>query len=283
MDFKLFKLKEDFRVEQVANVHFFEFSNEYSTKDDSHFFNELVFCKSGELKVRSDNYSGKLKENQMIIHIGGEKHSFYCEKNTNPTVAIIGFWSSGESLDSFSFSPTDLSENEIGVLSEIIKEGRNVFAPPYDIPTSEMRLKTDETFGAEQLLKISIEKLFLLLFRRCGLKKESSSRGFAFNVDEVFTYVKQNYKEKTTIDELAFIFGTNRSTLCKEFKAHTGESLNACYAKLKTEEAKKLLAKTDKSVSQVSDELNFSSVNYFTAFFKRRVGLTPHEYRNIKS
>lgn len=44
-------------------------------------------------------------------------------------------------------------------------------------------------------------------------------------------------------------------------------------------EAKALLKSTNKSVLQISDELNFPSQSFFGKYFKRRTGISPLEYR----
>jgi AraC-like DNA-binding protein len=45
--------------------------------------------------------------------------------------------------------------------------------------------------------------------------------------------------------------------------------------------AKELLAETNHSVKEIAYELNFSSYEYFLSFFKKRVGFTPLEYRDM--
>ena len=49
--------------------------------------------------------------------------------------------------------------------------------------------------------------------------------------------------------------------------------------KEKTEEAKRLLRYTDKSLSAISSYLGFSSQSHFTRAFKKFAGITPGEYR----
>ena len=47
----------------------------------------------------------------------------------------------------------------------------------------------------------------------------------------------------------------------------------------KLEEAKSLLTYTDKSLSEISSYLCFSSQAYFQNVFKKKFGVTPNEYR----
>lgn len=100
-----------------------------------------------------------------------------------------------------------------------------------------------------------------------------------FAIGEIIEYVDSNYTERITIDELAFLFRTNRSTLCKEFRLATGKTLNGYITDKKIETAKRKLEKGIKSVTQIADELNFESVPYFCKFFKKHTGLTPSQYQ----
>ena len=47
-------------------------------------------------------------------------------------------------------------------------------------------------------------------------------------------------------------------------------------------EAKVLLKHSNRLVYQISDELNFPNPSFFSKFFKRMTGMTPHEYQFSK-
>jgi AraC-like DNA-binding protein len=47
----------------------------------------------------------------------------------------------------------------------------------------------------------------------------------------------------------------------------------------KLEEAKSLLKFTDKSISEISEYLCFSTQSYFQNVFKKKYGMTPKKYR----
>lgn len=279
MQYKLKRLSDSVSVGEIANVHFFEFPEDFYTGFDHHPFYEMVYVSSGVLNIRSDSFNGKLKKNEAVIHSSDEKHSLSCVKGNAPTVIIVGFTCNGLPR-TVTGKATALSAYETGLLSAVIKEGRSVFAPPYDVPTYDMQKKKNIPFGAEQNLKNCIELLMISLARRTSGSsfKEDSPVG-AFDADEVVKYVNENFKEKITIDELSFIFGTNRSSLCKDFKKRTGKSLNGYVIEKKLCEAQRLLKDTDDTITEIADRLNFTSIHYFTAFFKKETGLSPTEYR----
>ena len=46
--------------------------------------------------------------------------------------------------------------------------------------------------------------------------------------------------------------------------------------------AKELLISTDKSIKEISLELGFQTIHYFSLLFKKKVGMTPTEFRKRK-
>lgn len=280
MDFKLKTVEDALTIAKIANVHFFEFPKGYRTEHDKHPFCELIYVAKGGLKIRSDDYNDALKENDMLIHGANCVHSLICPKDKETSLIIIGFECHQEKLRYFSQKPVSLTETEIKQLAAIVKEGRNVFAPPYNVPVYDMVKKTKQVFGSEQMLRSLLETFLIGLIRKYEFAEggeEGEELNFAIN--EIVEYVDANYAERITIDELAFLFRTNRSTLCKEFRLATGKTLNHYVTDKKIERAKRKLSNTNKTVTQIADELHFESVPYFCKFFKKQTGMTPSEFQ----
>ncbi|MGN0972098.1 MAG: helix-turn-helix domain-containing protein, partial [Aristaeellaceae bacterium] len=64
------------------------------------------------------------------------------------------------------------------------------------------------------------------------------------------------------------------------FRKESGETLTDFILKEKTEEAKRLLRYSDKSLSAIGAYLGFSSPGHFTQVFRKYARLTPTEYRD---
>lgn len=84
------------------------------------------------------------------------------------------------------------------------------------------------------------------------------------------------------IDDVAEHIGRSRSYLTKKFREETGESITDFITKSKIREAKRFLRYTDKTLSEISNHLCFSSQAYFQTVFKKQVGATPNDYRKAK-
>lgn len=280
MDFKLKTIESVLEVKRIANVHFFEFPKGYETERAKHPFWELIFVNTGRLQIRSEDYTGKLRKNEMIIHPANSYHALTCPVDRETSVIILGFECLSSKSLSFLHTPVLLTETEVKRLAEIVKEGRNVFAPPYNVPLFDMEKKKNQPFGSEQMLRGLIETFLIGLTRKYEtVENKDEQESARFQIQEIIGYADANYSEKITIDELAFLFRTNRSTLCKEFKNATGKTVVEYMQDKKLQKAKKRLLRAEKTVNEISDELGFESSAYFCRFFKQKTGLTPKEFQ----
>jgi len=280
MEYIIKRLQTNLNITGIVNIHFFEFDKNFTTADERHPFYELVFVNTGKLQIISESYTGKLSKDQLIIHRPNDSHSLRCSDETNPTVIIIGFECDTNALEVLANTPITLNESAIKKLAEIVKEARNVFAPPFNIPTHNMKKKKKQSYGAEQMLKILLEYFLLKLVREYYYNEniEENLRP-PLSQSELVEYVDLNYRERITIEELAFLFKTNRSTLCKEFKAATGKTLVEYINEKKIGKAKKMIAESNDSFTKIAEDLHFDSIHYFTRLFKKLSGMTPTEYR----
>lgn len=96
-------------------------------------------------------------------------------------------------------------------------------------------------------------------------------------------FVSQNTNQPIQVTDVAQHVGKSRSYLSRKFKAEMGFELSAFIMRCKLEEARSLLAFTEKSLADISSYLCFSSQSYFHNVFKKKYGITPKEYRDHAS
>lgn len=283
MDFKLQGFSLPMTVTGIANIHYFEFTKEYHTTENFHNFCELLFVDNGEIEVKSENYQGVLSVNQLIIHQPDEKHSLKGFGDSAPNIIIIGFECNCAELIEFSKTPITLSTEHKRILSKIMQEGMSIYEPPYDIPnTTFMKKRKDFPFGADQMIKNTLEAFLIMLVRDFLYNENNmneSGNEIENNMKNVFQYIGEHYTENITLDNLCFIFGTNKTSLCKDFKKNYGQTVLELVHGLRIDKAKKLLRQNDLSVTEISDMLGFVSVHYFCRLFKKRTGLSPTKYQ----
>ncbi len=151
--------------------------------------------------------------------------------------------------------------------------------------------------GPSAQLKLSaVIERFRLRFDQQGRKHDSFSvfekmwgiifdaidedRGYHVSDEQrVLNYVDRNIKEGIGLDEAAEYASMSSSYFSKFFKRITGVNFITYMMDGKISAAKCMLTDTDMPVINIAYELSYSETNYFGKAFKKKVGLTPTEYR----
>jgi AraC-like DNA-binding protein len=102
-------------------------------------------------------------------------------------------------------------------------------------------------------------------------------------IQQVFQYVRDNTNNNITVSDVATHVGFTRPSLSRKFKKELGIDLSTFIRNCKLEESKNLLAFSDKSISDISNYLCFSSQSHFQRCFKDSFGITPQNYRKSES
>jgi len=95
-------------------------------------------------------------------------------------------------------------------------------------------------------------------------------------------YIEMNLDRNIRGQELAGLVGYSVTYLTRRFREETGFGISDYIKAAKVERAKILLASTDKTVQEISDQLGFTTRSYFSTCFRQITGLTPKEFREKK-
>lgn len=102
---------------------------------------------------------------------------------------------------------------------------------------------------------------------------------YSSEVFRALQFIKSHTNQPIGVDDVLNEVKKSRSVFMEQFKKETGETIGRYITKAKLEEAKLLLAYSDKSLPAISNTLYFSSQSYFQNLFKKQYGITPLEYR----
>ena len=97
-------------------------------------------------------------------------------------------------------------------------------------------------------------------------------------VERAKEHIRKNFAEKITLSQLARAAFSSPCHLSRTFKAEEGVSFVDFLNSVRVEEAKKLLADPDMSVTDVCFAVGFGSLNQFERIFKKAAGLTPSAF-----
>ena len=98
--------------------------------------------------------------------------------------------------------------------------------------------------------------------------------------EEFLNLVNLHYRAQREVGFFAEKLHLTPKYLSKIVKQNSGKSANQWIDDNVILEARALLKSTNMNIQQISNHLNFPSQSFFGKYFKRRVGVSPKEYRN---
>ncbi len=124
--------------------------------------------------------------------------------------------------------------------------------------------------------------LSLLLFRNRSLSIDSSRKNRRFAINATTEYMLHNVDQPLQLDEIAAQAGLSVSHFSELFRTQTGQSPIAYFIHLKIRHACRLLDLSQKTVKSIAFETGYRDPYYFSRVFKKVMGVSPGQYREIK-
>lgn len=97
--------------------------------------------------------------------------------------------------------------------------------------------------------------------------------------NSVIEYIDEHYRESISADSLAARFFISTSYFSHLFKERANMSFVEYLNETRLRHARTLLENEDLSIGEISLNVGFNDINYFSRIFKKKVGITPTEYR----
>lgn len=101
------------------------------------------------------------------------------------------------------------------------------------------------------------------------------------NIEKVKSIINQSYKQDITIKFIADQLYLNQNYLGQIFKNETNMSIIDYLNKVRVTKSKALLKNTDLMIYEIAENVGFNDSHYFSTVFKKFVGVTPKEYKEI--
>lgn len=99
-------------------------------------------------------------------------------------------------------------------------------------------------------------------------------------INKIINYIKQNYEEKITVDDIAKYIHMNNSYISTSFKEKMGISISEYILNYRLSVAKNLLISSpESSISEIAHFTGFYDSSHFSKAFKQSFGITAKEFR----
>ncbi|OXS79056.1 AraC family transcriptional regulator [Domibacillus enclensis] len=145
---------------------------------------------------------------------------------------------------------------------------------------------TEERVEAEAELKLLTATILLNIFKlskgandRLAMPKSEKD----VHVEKTAAYIQQHFHEKITLDHISAALSISKFYLSRVFKEVTGITIMEYVMDCRLNKVKyELEMNPERVLYDIAVESGFESPAHFSRFFKKKVGLTPSEYRRRK-
>ena len=247
---------------------------------------ELIFAAEGSALVRRGNDMVTLEKNDLIFIQPGVIHDLRVEDPAAKTFVLSFVCSNDAYLFSLQNNVLHAVPAMLPIVNSIVRELSQTFAPRAErLHLIHFIPDADSPVGAEQMICCYLEQFLILLLRETSRVQGSIPSYGQFHkafqdylAEQVTDYVKNNLSGRLTVQQVADHFHYSRARLSALYKEATGTNISEAINRFLIEEAKQRLQEGGKSISEISEEMEFSSPQYFSYKFTNAVGVPPSHY-----
>ena len=265
-----------FDTTSIIQVARYSYKKQIHVENHCHNFHHLIYITEGEgfLKIDGKHFH-PLKNDFYVIQPGIYHEILSDDIHPLNTLEVKFLSKDSELMDCLGKLPLQFNNDNIGIqamLEQVVEEALN-----------------KKVFHKE-IITLHFLELLLCIIR----ENMSHQMGNVVNnidpiisednysnelVNKILKYIHRHYTEQLTLTELASEFNINSAYLCRIFSKKYNVSPMQYVNNLKMQKVKKLLASTERSITEISELVGFSSIHYLSRYFASKEKMTPQEYR----
>lgn len=226
----------------------------------------IIFIDEGTLEVSYSDHHFQATTNDIVIIDCRQQHTYRANEN----LKFHYFHFTGPS--SLGYAQLLYKLNQGALISnaqdEILK---NIFSNLLHLAKSQINTQNEH--------RISVYIHMIL----CQLVEDSSNTHLVENkdIDRIIHYMEQHLTENISLDTMAQKINLSKFYFNRYFKKHMGMTPHQYLIHLRIQHAKKLLSTSYDSIEKISELCGFDTSSNFIRSFKKRVGMTPTDFRKI--
>lgn len=286
MAFESIYLKEEFHIEEIYTIHYFEYMSDFNFPGERHDFWEFQCVDKGEAEVCTDDGPHLLGRGQVIFHKPNEFHTLKAMGKTGPNIVVVSFACDSPAMKFFEKKLLSISDLERNLIGMLIAEARRCILTPLDDPyTEKMELRPDSPPGSLQLIRTYLEQMLIHMVRRSTvpalkltMEPPAVQAKYIVSYNKIIVYLEEHLRESVSVEQICRDNLIGRSQLQKMFREQHRCGVMEFFLRMKIEYAKQLMRENQMNFTQISDFLGYSSIHYFSRQFKQTSGMTPSEY-----
>jgi len=96
---------------------------------------------------------------------------------------------------------------------------------------------------------------------------------------EAVAYIEEDFRNNPTLEQAAKVAGFSPAYFSRLFSAQMGQSYTEYLDNIKLKHVQILLTQSKKTIMEIAEETGYCHGNYLNSQFKKKVGMTPGQYR----
>lgn len=225
---------------------------------------EMIYVKKGSAVAYIDNKSQKMCDGDIFIAFPNQTHYFLNSDIGEYYVLVFS--------NDILFGVNDIFYNKLPK-SNILHSNQNCEIEELFLKTINQDGDFSDTFRTGY-----INQIIALILSNKSLVTRKKSNGPT--LQNVFEYCAKHYTENITLNTVAKALHLNKYHISHLMNSQLDMSFSNCINTFRINKSCDLLSKTDKKISEISEEVGFGSIRTFNRAFIRIMNLTPLEYRN---
>lgn len=259
---------------------------------------EILYFSGGKFRLEINMESFPIRSECFYFINPGELHSIFTESSEIHWEDAVVFSPGILSFDSYDEAQIHLlkpMQNGSLLFPRHITPEHPAFLPirnafmdimrsfgqrmPEDSLTADSALVTDD-LTSQLYIKSSL--LYILATLSAHGLFTATEKNLDKRVESIktaLTYIKENYREKIYITDLAEQVNLNEQYFCRLFKKVIGHSPIEYINEYRIRQTRRLLEETDLPVTEICLECGYNNLGNFLREFRKYTGTTPLQYR----
>lgn len=243
-------------------VGYFYCDSQYDIRRENYNWFLMSFICKGSLTFQTEGMTFQAKENDVVLLDCRAPHRYFCEDHAE------FYW--------FHFFGSSSSE----YVDYLLSQRGALYSGPQ---IGSLRQSFDNIFRQagtaivnEHLISREISSIF------CSLATSQRSSALIHSpIVPVLTYISMHFSEPVDLDQMAEMCMISKPHLIRLFKKELNCTPHDYLLDFRLRQAKQFLTATSHTVEEIAEECGFNSVSHFSRAFRKRIHMTPSEFRNL--
>jgi AraC-like DNA-binding protein/mannose-6-phosphate isomerase-like protein (cupin superfamily) len=254
-----------------------------------HDYFELLFLCSGEAVLQIQERYFTLREGDLVVIGSTLFHRMIEFRRTVVRIAVLYFLPdlirandvSGENMEYL--MPFMIQDS---TFPHLVAADESISAEIFDLMRRSYAELRDDSKFSRLCVKAYLKMILALLVKHYA---DYSAIADSFNrrhrditrLEPLFEYIDHHYTEPITVKNGASVACLSEPHFMRFFKQVTGQTFLEYLTHYRIAKAQVLLASTDKTIAEISQEVGFCDQSHFGLVFRRLLHVTPREYKHL--